>query len=225
MTAVTAIMALTDVKPRLNIDLADTSHDAELVQFIAEVSDVVEYIVGPVRSAPFTEWHPGMTPQILLLRHPIDTVTSVTEYVGTVSYTLTQQSPDTGGLDGFGFFLYPDEGIVERTAYGMPCWFAALPWWTQRSPGWITAAPQRYGSGIGRVKVVYTAGRSAVPAHILGGALELLRVNYQQTQQTSRGRSAAATVYDEPGQMILGFYVPNRVREMLLPSTQAHGLR
>ena len=223
--AVTAIMALADVKPRLGIDAADTTHDPVLTQYIDEVSDVVEYIVGPVRSTAYTEWHDGMTSDILLFRRPVDTITSVTEYVGTVAYSLTQQTPGSSTLDAFGYFLYPEEGIIQRTSYGMPTWFAALPWWTQRTPGWVTSLPMRYGTGLGRVQVVYTAGRSSVPAHILGGAIELLRVNFQQTQQQGRNRSRAADTYDEPGSMVLGYYVPNRVREMLLPSTQARGIR
>lgn len=223
--AVTAIMALTDVKPRLGIDLTDTTHDTVLTQYINEVSDVVEYIVGPVRSATFTEWHQGMTAQIPLLRRPVDTITSVTEYVGTVSYALTQQTPGVDTLDAFGYFLYPEEGIIERTSYGMPTWFAALPWWTQRTPGWVTSLPMRYGTGTGRVQVVYTAGLSSVPAHVLGGAIELLRVNFQQTMQQGRNRSRASDAFDEPGSFVMGYYVPNRVREMLAPSTQARGIR
>lgn len=223
--AVTDILTLADAKPRLNIDASDLSHDVELQQFIDEISDVVEYITGPVRAATYTEWHNGMTSEIPLLRRPVDTVATVTEYVGTVSYALTEQTPGQNGLDAFGFFLFPEEGIIQRTAYGMPAWFAALPWWTQRTPGWLTSAPMRYGTGTGRVQVVYTAGRTSVPAHIRGGAAELLRVNYQQTQQRGRSASRAGDAGDELGQTIMGYFVPNRVREMLLPSTQARGLR
>lgn len=222
---VTAIMTLVDLKPRINIDLTDTSQDVELQQFIDEVSDVVEYIVGPVRSQQFTEWHPGMCASILLERRPVLTVESVTEYVGTMSYTLTQQQPDTTALDGFGFFLYPEEGIIERTVYGMPGWFSALPWWTTKTPGWFTATPQRYGTGRGRVKIVYTTGRAAVPAHIRGGALELARLNYTQTQQGGRRSSRGSDSFEEPSSTVMGYYVPNRVREMLLPSTQSWGKR
>lgn len=220
---VSAIMTVNDVKPRLGIDLTDTTRDAELVQFIAEISDVVEYIVGPVRAQTFTEWHKAGGDQILLMRRPVVAITSVVEYVGTVSYVLSQQTPGVDGLNAFGYFVYPDEGIIERTAYGMPCWFGALPWLNAKSPAWMVATQTR--AGMGRVQVTYQAGRTVVPAHVLGGALELCRINYQQTQQSGRNPSRSSEVYDEPGQVIMGFFVPNRVRELLLPSTQTGGIR
>lgn len=225
MAPVTAIFTLADLKPRIGMDITDTSNDAELQQFIDETSDIVEYIVGPVRSQVLTEWHDGMTSKILLHKRPIDSIQTVTEYVGTQAYVLTQQTPGVTGLDAFGYFAYLERGVIERTAYGMPAWFAALPWWTAKTPGWFTATPMRAGSGTGRVRVDYTVGRGTVPAHIRGGALELARINYQQTQQGGRRPSRSAETADEPGQFVLGFYVPNRVRELLMPSSQSHGQR
>ena len=223
---VSAIVTLAEAKTRLKMAPANPNDDVLLQQFVDAVSDVVEYIAGPVRSTPYTEWHAGSTGEILLLRRPVLTVTSCTEYSGLVSFPLTQQSPDLGGLDAFGFFLYPEEGILERTAYGMPAWFCALPWATANTPAWLSAQMARSSSSQGRVQVVYTAGRATVPAHIKQGTLDLIQINYQQTQQGSRPQFGAQPVDNgQPGSMVLGYFVPNRVRESLAPSTQARGIR
>ena len=225
-TPVSAIVDLNYIKDRLGLSgSTDGLQDSILLGYIDSCSDVVEHIVGPVRGTTYDEWHDGTTAEILTFNRPIISITSVTEYVGTLSYALTEQIPGQSGLDAFGYFVFYDEGRIQRTAYGLPTWFAALPWWTQRTPGWMTSAPMKYGTGMGRVQVVYTAGRATVPAHIRDGLVELIRVNYQQTQQGGRRQSRAADTYDEPGQIIMGYFVPNRVREMLLPSTQSRGIR
>jgi hypothetical protein len=221
----TAIATIADAKNTIGLDPTSTDKDVILQALIDSMSDVVEYIVGPVRDVTYTEWHKGSVDEIVLRRRPVESVTSVTEVVGVVSYPLTQQDPITGPLDAFGFFLMPEEGIIQRTAYGIPSWFAALPWATQATPGWMAGGSLRFGTGPGRVQVVYVAGRTTIPAHIKNGLLELVKVHYQQTQQNGRASSRAQQNAEDMGLIVLGYLVPNRVREMLLPSTQARGIR
>lgn len=221
---VTAIVSLEDVKDALNDYTGSAGNDAELQQFIDAMSDVVEYIAGPVRSQQFVdEWHSGGSDTILLYNRPLISVDSVTEYSGVVSYTLNEQPPGSGSQDAFGYFVRYDLGTIQRVAYGVPSWFASLPWWTQRTPGWVVAAPTKSGYGQGRVKVTYTAGRATVPAYIKRATLELIRINYQQTQQAGRPAFRGSGMEDQldPAQMVMGYLVPNRVKELLAPARQA----
>jgi hypothetical protein len=230
MTAVPSpsdgIVTLDEAKAYIGQTSANPTIDAKIRRTLGAVSDVVENIVGPVRPKDFVEWHEGGSARILLERRPVLEITDVVEYQGTVSQALTNQSPDAAGaLDAFGYFAYLDEGIVERTAYGVPTWFSALPWWSSTSPGWLVASTARLGYGNGRVKVTYTAGRRTIADHIVEGTLELLRVNYQETQQGGRPRYRnSGGMDDEPGTFVMGYYVPNRVRELLGPSWQSRGL-
>jgi hypothetical protein len=71
--------------------------------------------------------------------------------------------------------------------------------------------------------VNYTAGYAAVPQNVRLGTLELLRVNWQQTQQGGRPQygSGGFGADDLVGYQVLGYFVPNRVRELLAPSRRA----
>ena len=108
-------------------------------------------------------------------------------------------TPDQGSLYSYAF--EPPGRIVRRTV-----------------GGGITTFPP----GLQAVWVTYTAGYVTPPVNVVAGTLELLRVNYQQTQQAGRpqfGGGGALTTMDEgPSAPPMGFYVPNRVREMLSPS-------
>ena len=70
------------------------------------------------------------------------------------------------------------------------------------------------------VHVVYEAGQAVVPPNVYEATLELIRVNYQTTQQVGRGRRTVADD-QEPTGPHLGFFMPNRVRELLGPTRRA----
>lgn len=72
----------------------------------------------------------------------------------------------------------------------------------------------------GGVQVTYQAGRSAVPASIALAAKELVRINWRP-QQGGNYSPFDGGASDEVGQVRLGFFVPNRVAEMLNPHQQA----
>lgn len=195
-----SIVALGDVKDALGIVSADRTQDAELLRITSGIIPVVENIVGPVVSRACDEWHDGGGTSIRLRNRPVISLTSVTEYRGPTPYTLSVvATPDVGTT--YSVMLDSTFGRVTRRSAG----------------GGVTAFP----GGTDTVHVVYTAGRATVPPNIRDGAIELIRVNYQQTQLGGAppfGQTASPDTFADPGQFILGFFVPNRVREMLEPS-------
>jgi len=164
---VPGLVTLTDVHMHLNIDPSDTSHDAELQGFIDAMTPILTYMTGPILPTVFVgESHDGGSPVIMLFNPPIISVQSVTEFIGTVAYSLSQQQPGSTA-NNYGFSLdSPQSGkLTRRTGAGTPMPF------------------QGYAGG---VVVTYTAGLVNVPADIRLAALEDLRGYYQESQQGGR---------------------------------------
>ena len=124
------------------------------------------------------------------------TVNSVTEYRGPIPYPLQQvPTPDLGTI--YSYMFEPPGRIVRRTV-----------------GGGMTAFP----NGADSVFVTYTAGYAQVPANVTQAACELARVHFQTTQQGRPRPGQSMVDDDEPGREIMGFFVPNRVRELLEPN-------
>jgi len=193
------LVTLTEVKDHLRIPSTDRSHDARLIRMIDGITPVVEHITGPVVQRIYqNETYDGGNYFISLRHRPVLSVSNVVEYRGPIAYTLTQvPTPDLGQV--YSYMFEAPGRIVRRTVGG----------------GATTFPP-----GPDAVFVTYTAGFSSVPANIREGALELLRVNYQPTEQGGRPAFGAAGGDGDnfSQQQILGFFVPNRVRELLLPN-------
>lgn len=186
-----SIASLSEAREYLNFG-ADTTHDAELQRFIDAADPVVEDIVGPVNSVQVTEWYDGGAPYIVLRHNPVISVDTVTEYSGTTAHALTVAATpaDTGTYT----YTFDPDGILYRSTTGGLSYFF-------------------YGAD--NIKVVYTVGRSPVPANIKLAALELIRHLYQSTQQSGRPAFGGATE-DQPWAPA-GFAVPTRVIELLNP--------
>lgn len=74
----------------------------------------------------------------------------------------------------------------------------------------------RWPVGVNNIVVTYIAGRSVVDDNILDGTRDLIRVNFRP--QIGGNRSPFDTAAEgraEPGQIRLGFFVPNSVMERL----------
>lgn len=199
-TPVGRLLSLGDVKDHLNIPASDRTHDAELIRFIDAITPVVEGITGPVVQRVYQdEMYDGGMPFISLRHRPIVAVHEVAEFRGPIRYTLTQvPTPDQGTI--YSYSWEPNGRITRRTV-----------------GGGVTPFP----FGMNQVLVTYTAGLASIPGNVRYGALELVRVNYQQTQQGGRpqyGQGASGLPDDFAGYQALGFFVPNRVRELLAPS-------
>jgi hypothetical protein len=110
---------LPDVEARLN--KSGTTPDATELQTMLEAAiSLYERMFGPVADT-VTEVRNGGSPVIMLDRTPVASITSVTEYVGTVAYTLTSQPPGST-VNMYGYSLDdPIAGrLVRRSSAGMP---------------------------------------------------------------------------------------------------------
>lgn len=192
------LMSLTEAKGYLNIPSSDRTRDTKLLQFIAELTPVVEAITGPIIQRIISETYDGQGPFISLRNRPVASVNSVTEYRGPIPYPLTQiPTPDLGTIYSY---MFEAPGRVVRRTVG----------------GGMTDFPR----GLDSIFITYTAGRASVPANVTGAIKELLRIHFQDTQQ-GRPRAGGGGNFaepDDPTTAIMGFFTSGRVREMLAPS-------
>ena len=197
------LVSLPDAKDILNIDAKDHTHDMKLIRFINAVQVIVENIVGPVITRTFEEWADGgqyaiqvrRRPSSALGTTPVLTLMACSEYRGPIEYPLNViKDPSFGTVYSC---MMDNYGTITRRSAG----------------GGIIAFPSMPRS----VHYWYQAGQQTVPWNIYEGTLELLREHYQQTQQMSRGRNAAASDDDTPNQAIIGFLVSGKVRQWLAP--------
>jgi hypothetical protein len=189
------------VKDHLRIPDSDHTKDARLIRLLDGSTPVVEFYAGNILVRQYeSERYDGGTPFISLRHRPVLSVESVVEYRGPIPYVLTQvPTPDLGTIYSYSF--QPSGRIVRRTV-----------------GGGITPFPP----GLDQVYVSYTAGYTSTPANVREAVLELMRVNFQQTEQGGRpsfgsggyGRDEEV----EGGTVYMGFFVPGRVREMLAPN-------
>ena len=191
------LVGLGETREHLNFAPGDRSHDAELIRMIDAITPVVEFITGPVIQHIYEEKYDGGTAFISVRHRPIVAVNSVIEFRGPIPYELTQVATNNLGTI-YSYEFEPTGRIVRRTV-----------------GGGMTSFP----GGAQTVLVNYTAGYVTVPANIRMGCLELLRVNYQQTQQGGHPMFGGGGGSDDvPGVVLMGFFVPNRVKELLAPS-------
>ncbi|MGA4726290.1 N,N-dimethylformamidase beta subunit family domain-containing protein [Micromonospora taraxaci] len=180
----TDIVTVEEVKKQLNIPLGDTSQDAELGDFIASVTDVIEHIVGPVVPREVVEFHDGGQGALTLRRPPVLSVTSVVESGVT--------------LDAAGYASSLASGLLRRSS-------------------------GRWAGGYGSVGVTYQAGRATTPASIKQAAKELVALNFRPQQGGNFSPFDSGGDSAPGGDMILGFFVPNRVMQMLSPHALPDG--
>lgn len=195
------IVNLGEVKEYLRIPAADRTHDAALVRMVDSLTPIIEGITGPVLQHLYqNETYDGGNWFIELRHRPVVSVQSVTEYRGPIPYPLTQiLTPDQGTI--YSYMFEPPGRVVRRTVGG------------GQTP---------YPPGADSVFITYTSGFTVAPPNIREAMKELVRVNYQQTQQ-QRGLHGGGIGSAPPedfidSQVAMGFLVPNRVREMLAPN-------
>jgi hypothetical protein len=200
-SANSTIVDLSDVKDYLNLSASDRTHDAKLMRFITGVQPVVERIVGEVVPKVHTEWYDGGQYWIMLRHRPVLDVIAVSEWRGPIEYTQSEaQDPGHGSIYSV---LWEKNGRVVRRSAG----------------GGVIAFPHMPQA----IQAIYQTGRDPIPDNIRLGTLELIRANYQPTQQAGRPAFGAqgAGGEDLPPGPAIGFFVPNRVRELLAPHKRA----
>ena len=170
------IVTLADAKSFLSID--KTEFDDKLTTFIASESQAIVNDIGQVGgNLTLDEWHDGGTDHIVLRNPgPIQSVTTVTESYGTITYTLTQVTLDVSSTgNAYTYTVDLDEGLLVRRAAGM-----AVP----------------FANGVRNVHVTYVAGYVNIPADIQEACL--LRVKYAfETQRGNRGASNSGPASSE----------------------------
>lgn len=153
--AATDILTPAEGEAAINASGGVGDHTAELARRISAVSQAIDAYCGPVVARTVTEIHrdPGAT---IFLAEPALSITSVTEFDGTSSSVLTNESVfgTVGGASGF--VLSADGGRIERRSGGVAYRFTT-----------------------GDVQVIYQAGRFAdtesVSARFKEAASDILR--------------------------------------------------
>jgi uncharacterized phiE125 gp8 family phage protein len=186
----TPIVSLTQAKAQLNI--TDEVNDSKLTDFIAAASQMIVNRIGPVAgSLTVSEWHDGGSTDLLLYAEgPVQSITSVTESFGSVVYTLSQITLDSGSVTTpFGYTVDLDQGLLVRRAAGV-----AIP----------------FAFGEQNIHVTFVAGYATTPPDITQATLLLLQHMWET--QRGVGRSLGS------GPMETSAYsMPNRVMEILSP--------
>ena len=203
------LVSVNDTMEFLNLLSAPVpaNYTERLRSFIQSVTAIIEGIVGPVFPAALDEYYDGGAPTILLNESPVMSVTSVVEAGGGgFVRTLTNQPPDTvGSLDAYGYTVDLSTGTLVRRVSGL-------------------AAP--FLPGKRNVHVVYVAGNLDPSPNLREAALELIRINWQPQQGGNRPGYATTDVdtltINDAWRM--GYFIPNRVMEMLAPSRHTWGI-
>lgn len=133
---------LTDAEARTVVSADGSS--AQLSLLVSAVSQQLDQLCGPVVQRTVTsEAHDGGEATVRLRYRPLSSVTTVTEYDGTVATTVTAETNAAKAVANYVVDLAT--GTVRR-----------------RSNGWDSCFP----SGRGNVVVTYVAGRSATTAAV-----------------------------------------------------------
>ena len=141
-------ISLTEGKNALGIGASDTSQDTDLAAYITGVSMAIDGVVGPVVVRTITdELHDGGDGlgrgRIFLRYHPVNSVTTVTEYASTTAQVLTAESNSTKPASAYNVDL--KAGVISRRGGG---------------------GYSRFPVGVDNIKVTYIAGRFADTASV-----------------------------------------------------------
>lgn len=205
---VAPLVTLGEVKAHLSI--ATSGDDDELAAFIAASVPILEGIAGPITPRTVVgETHDAGSQHIWTDFSPIISVSSLTEMVGFVQFTLTAQTIGGGG-DNYGYTIDDArEGRITRRGVGN----IAYPF------GLIQDARQT--TGIGSVLISYVAGRAQPSENIRMALKELLKYQWRQThggpssfQEGFVSQAAVSGVSDAMMQRLRLILGPECVRPM-----------
>lgn len=187
------VITLAEAHAAINLDDGDTDHDAELARFVTAVSLRMDALVGPVVNRTITaEVHDGGSGLVFLKYAPVSSITSLAEWSGNTSTTLTVET--LGSPTSSNYVLTSASGLLYR-----------------RSGGYDTT----FASGRGNVVVTYVAGRAAntaaVDARFKTAAAMMLAHLWRKDQGAGNVTFGAVDV----GPIVPRFAVPNAVLELL----------
>lgn len=188
-------MILDVSEAKLFLGITNDTDDSKLVDFVDAAEAVAEFYVGDVTGGTYTEVHDGGDRSIYTRHTPVVAVTSLTEYVGSITYTLTNQ-PLGHSVDAWGYTIDDAQAgrIVRRSASGM---------------AW------RFAPGVGNVTVTYTTGMAEVPVQVTM-AVEFIVRHLWTSQRGPQPRPVLAGP-DDGTSMVpgVGYAIPNRAIELL----------
>ena len=194
-----ALVSLGEAKDYLRIPASDRSNDAQLLRFIRDLTPVIEFHTGPIltKTTPVEEWHDGGQVFVRLRHGPVQNLVAVSEFRGPIEWNLAIVTDPAHGQI-YSCMLDTGDRVVRRSA-----------------GGGVVAFP----SGPSTVKVTYTQGR-AIPSNVTQGTLQVIRDNWQQTQQAGRppfGGGGVGRDDELANTTPLPYYVSPTARELLQP--------
>jgi hypothetical protein len=195
------LCSLQDLRDELNLTSTNTVHDDELRLYLSATTPIIEDLAGPQLRTTFTEQFDGGVQNILLRHAPITTVTTVIEYWGSYSFTLTQAATPS------------DAGQYSFTVD------AAIGTITRRTP---SGAATFFAAGLRNIHVTYTVGSGNVPGNVRLAARRQAAHLYRTSQQGSRPSFGTGDV--ELAVTPSGYAVPRSVIELVKPNRRPPGI-
>lgn len=190
------MITLAEMKTHLQIAQSTATYDVQLQGYIDAATLRVEKIANIVLPRSVAETYDGGSATIVLLKIPILSVTSVTEYSGIIPYPLTQAANPGAASSPYCYQVDLASGLLVRLASG-----GVIP----------------FASGVRNVAISYIAGQGSVPADVALALKELVRHWWQWGQQANRAAFSEGAVPDEDAASNLGYGIPRRVVELLDP--------
>jgi len=195
----TDILTLGEARTAINMPAVD--HDVELEVFVTGISHRIDDLCGPVVVRTVTdEVHDGGKSRVWLRETPVDSVTTVVEWVHTTSNSLTAESNTSKPASSF---------LLDSTGPYSYLW--------RRSGG----ADSNFSSGRRNVVITYEAGRYAstatVDAKFKLAAQSILRRTWKREQSSWAQSAGAISEFDnlEVGSLRFFKAVDPMIREFL----------
>lgn len=189
------LLSLSDLREQLNLT-ADASYTSRLVRFLASSKDVIEFITGPIIAQTRVEMFDGGSTAIVLPYRWVKSITSITETVGPITYTLTEQPLTSSPVDAWGYTWDRITHKIVRRSSGIDVPFM---------------------SGQQNIIVTYVLGMAVVPQVLQDACGELIRHWWSHGQVSYTSPFMPGDDGEVPVTNIMGYAIPNRVIEMCQP--------
>lgn len=192
-----ALISFSELRDQLNITTSDSTGNAKLRRFMQSASDVVQNVTGPMLGQVRTEFFDGARSTVVLSPRWVQSIVSITEVLGTTVFTLTEQPLAAGSFTQYGYTWDRITHKIIRRSSGLAGQFAA---------------------GSGNIAVTYKQGINPLPQDITDAAGELIRHWWQNGQQPRSVNFTNPGADDDTGVVnSMGYWIPNRVNELLAP--------
>lgn len=194
------IVTAEDAATFMRLNAAD-SQDSLVQTCVSAATPLIEAIVGPQTVNTYSEFYDGGRPFIRTTHQPLVRVDSVSEFIGTTVYPLTEQ-PLGSQTDAWGFTVNLLTGVIERRTFG--------------------GGPAPFMPGESNIAVTYEAGVESPAPNVTLATLALVKHLYKATLPKLRSRGGD---YDDGSSIIpVGYAVPNFVLELLQADNLGPGI-